>query len=191
MGFCQVISKEARRGGENGPELGDKDPDGEAGRSWSPASQGPHARFCFFKRLPTLRLFLFALQQPFFIEAPSYLHLPIPGPCQWLRTGQASKSVLRGDPTKLPHKADILKALSPSAKNSLFSKDLVLFLSRYHFHCVQCKQTVHFEDRRKGKLTRALSATGRGADMLSLPRRWAYSRIPGRARTSVCVKEWK
>lgn len=29
---AKVISKEARRGGENGPGLGDKDPDGEAGR---------------------------------------------------------------------------------------------------------------------------------------------------------------
>lgn len=47
---AKVVSKEARRGGENGPGLGDKDPDGKAGRGWNLASWGQDARFCFFKR---------------------------------------------------------------------------------------------------------------------------------------------
>lgn len=53
MGLSQIISKETRRGGENGPVLGDKDPDGEAeaGKGWSPESQGPDACFCSFKVL--------------------------------------------------------------------------------------------------------------------------------------------
>lgn len=53
MGLSQIISKETRRGGENGPVLGDKDPDGEAEawKGWSPESQGPDACFCSFKRL--------------------------------------------------------------------------------------------------------------------------------------------
>lgn len=56
MGLSQIISKETRRtrrGGENGPGLGDKAPDGEAeaGKGWSPESQGPDARLCFFKGL--------------------------------------------------------------------------------------------------------------------------------------------
>lgn len=53
MGLSQIISKETRRGGQNGPVLGDKDPDGEAEawKGWSPESQGPDACFCSFKRL--------------------------------------------------------------------------------------------------------------------------------------------
>lgn len=52
MGLSQIISKETRRGGENGPGLGDKAPDGEAEaeKGWSPESQGPDARLCSFKR---------------------------------------------------------------------------------------------------------------------------------------------
>lgn len=52
MGLSQIISKETRRGGENGPVLGDKDPDGEAeaGKGLSPESQDPNACFCSFKR---------------------------------------------------------------------------------------------------------------------------------------------
>lgn len=52
MGLSQIISKETRRGGENGPVLGDKDPDGEAeaGKGLSPESQDPNACFCTFKR---------------------------------------------------------------------------------------------------------------------------------------------
>lgn len=47
---AKVISKEARKGGENGPGLGDKDPDGEVGRGRSPVSRDWDARFSFFKR---------------------------------------------------------------------------------------------------------------------------------------------
>lgn len=64
MGLSQIISKETRRGGENGLGLGDKAPDGEAeaGKGWSPESQGSDARFCSFKRASALLLFLSTLE---------------------------------------------------------------------------------------------------------------------------------
>ena len=79
---AKVLSKEARRGGENGPRLRDKDPDGEAGRGWSPASRDRNARFCFFKRrllcalssLPSRFLYRDALLSP--LAYPEALLVP-------------------------------------------------------------------------------------------------------------------
>lgn len=116
MGLSQIISKETRRGGENGPGLGDKAPDGEAeaGKGWSPESQGPDARLCSFKRL--LLCSFSSLPRSFCIAMTFCPYSPTPGPFVCLQTRLTLNLCTQGRegggcPTGLTVKDEILKGL--------------------------------------------------------------------------------
>lgn len=90
---AKVISKEARRGGENGVGLGDKDSDGQAGRGWSRCLRVLNAAFAFLKRgLPLA--FPLCLRGVFLYGGALLSLLAYSRPCLRLLTEPDSKSVL-------------------------------------------------------------------------------------------------
>lgn len=190
---AKVISTEARRGGEKG--LGDKDPDGEAGRCWSPASWDQGANFYFFERLlcPTpfplcprgVFLYRGALSSPLAypraLPAPSdrtRLEIWAPG------VPQVSSPKLRfprpapqGRRTHLPN----FPVLDPSETPPPTA--IRLFRTPGPGPCASGHCTARAEG---GKPTRALCEMGPGVNKLSLSRRWAPSKD---FRARVCNKK--
>lgn len=190
---AKVISKEARRGGKNGRGLGDKDPDGEAGRDWSLVFWGQDARFCFFKNVHPVPLTLclpgvFLYRGTLSLSHPSW---PIPGPCLRLRTGHDAKFGFLG-PTRFSPKAEIPKAQSPGAKNSPpthLHPVLVIDLSQSPlpnairmFRTPGPSASRHCIARAGEKTTRTLREMGPRANRLFLPQRGAQSTTSGLLR---------